>query len=74
MLDIITSEKKYAEYIAGNLFYCLFYNDPVLDYAAFTVHVSWFIIGEILWHTVAIVLQVKFEFSWKIWFSISFVF
>ena len=59
MLDIITSEKKYAENIAGNIFSCLFYNDPVLDYAAFTVHVSWFIIGEILWRTVAIMLQVK---------------
>lgn len=74
VLDIITGEKKYAENIASNLFSCLFYNDPVLDYAAFTVHVSWFIIGEILWHTVAIMLQVKFDFSWKICFSVSFVF
>ena len=67
-------KKKYAENIAGNLFSCLFYNDPVLDYAAFTVHVSWFIIGEILWRTAAIMLQVEFDFSWKISFSISFVF
>ena len=63
MLDIITSEKIYAENIVSNLFSCLFYNDPVLDYAAFIVHVSWFIIGEILLHTVAIMLQVKFDFS-----------